>query len=453
MDISKLKDTVVSVLKTHSSLLVPVVIGLVAGLLFIPTLLMSSKLRAQMTNESITQRGTQIGLLSRSAVARDQWKEEQAYQQEHKKDANAIELLARQSTQRELLSYKIFPAPKDRSQFIFEDFGQKFRVAVANLIEGINAGECPGKAELEKSLQSSLGSRSSSSWNDVLGMSYSRLGGARAEIKDALCREKAESVSIYANPVNLRGYEFWGQYKYTGMDEAIKDCWYYQLTYWIIEDVIDTIDVMNSGSDSVFKSPVKRLLGVRFAFIDEYASGSESSYIPSSGSGYTGGETVAHNKPRYFRSDGEGLTDSLTRRMCNDDIDVMHFNVRVVVSAKEILSFMRQLCSAKQHKFRGWDGKGPEQPPFKHNQITILESKVVLVAQGRAESEGTGEIFEYDRGVGSYGSQGVHDLYRYGEDAVVELELICEYIFNTKGYDAIKPELVNKAESETASGR
>ena len=112
MDISKFKDVILSAFKTHSSLLVPVVIGLVGGLLFIPALLMSSKLKEQMANESITRGGRQIVLLSRSAVARDQWKEEEAYQQEHKKDANEIEDLARQSTQRELLSYKIFPARK-----------------------------------------------------------------------------------------------------------------------------------------------------------------------------------------------------------------------------------------------------------------------------------------------------------------------------------------------------
>jgi hypothetical protein len=37
-----------------------------------------------------------------------------------------------------------------------------------------------------------------------------------------------------------------------------------------------------------------------------------------------------------------------------------------------------------------------------------------------------------------------HNLYRYGENAVVELQLVCEYIFNKQGYDSIKPELSNK---------
>jgi len=469
MDISKFKDVILSAFKTHSSLLVPVVIGLVGGLLFIPALLMSSKLKEQIADESITKRGRQIGLLSRSAVARDQYKEERVYQQEHKRDANEIEDLARQSTQRELLSYEIFPKPKDDSMSLYPEFGQQFRGAVDKLMARLNIGGCPTQAELEKSLQSSLGSRSASyrdsamdsyrdsamdSYRDgVIGAPYGRLGGARVEIIDALCREKAESASVYAKPITLNGYAFWEKYDYPGMDEAIKDCWYHQLGYWIIEDVIDTIDVMNSDSNSVFTSPVKRLLGVWFTSIDEVAMGAVSSFVATSR--YTGGEVVTRDRPSYVLSVRDGLTDPWTGRVCNDDIDVVHFNVRVVVSAKEILPFMRQLCSAKQHRFKGFFGEGQERI-FKHNQITILESEIASVAKGGVEYEGSGGLYEYGEGssgVGRYAPKGIHDLYRYGEDAVVELELICEYIFNKKGYDAIKPELVKKGESQTTSSR
>ncbi len=463
MDISKFKDVILNVFKTHSSLLVPVVIGLVGGLLFIPTLLMSSKLKGQMVDESITKGGRQIVSLSRNAVARSQWKEEQKYQDQHREDANEIELLAGQSTRRELLSYEIFPAPKDDSMSLYQEFGQQFRGAVDKLMARINTGGCPTQAELEKSLQSSLGSRSPSGSGEFMrgplegpyegpyGGPYGRLGGARTEIIEALCRARAESAFIYANPSDLGGYEFWGKYEHPGMEEAVKDCWYYQLAYWIIEDVIDTIDAINSGSNSVFTSPAKRLLGVWFTPISEFAMGAGMS--PVSGrpvSRYTGREAVTSAKPSYVRSIRDGLTDPWTGRVCNDDIDVVHFNVRVVVSAKEILPFMQELCKAKEHKFRGWDGKGQEQI-FKHNQITILESEIGSVAREGGEYEGSRGILPYGEGSGAYGYRGIHDLYRYGEDAVVELDLICEYIFNKKGYDKIEPESVKKEESETES--
>ena len=133
------------------------------------------------------------------------------------------------------------------------------------------------------------------------------------------------------------------------------------------------------------------------------------------------GRGVCDRRPSYVLSSMDGLTEPCTGRFSDVDIDVVHFDVVVVISTKAILSFMQQLCSAKQHKFRGFSGEEQEQI-FKHNQITILESNIR-------------SIDREDR---------THDLYRYGEDAVVELDLICEYIFDRNGYDEIKPESVKR---------
>jgi hypothetical protein len=130
-------------------------------------------------------------------------------------------------------------------------------------------------------------------------------------------------------------------------------------------------------------------------------------------------EKTAGGRPSYVLTAQDGLTEPWTGRLCNNDIDVVHFNVVVIVSTKAVLPFMQQLCSAKQHNFRGFFGESQEQI-FKRNQITILESNIRSINQGDE----------------------THSLYRYGEDAVVELDLICEYIFNKNGYDKIKPEAV-----------
>jgi hypothetical protein len=80
---------------------------------------------------------------------------------------------------------------------------------------------------------------------------------------------------------------------------------------------------------------------------------------------------------------------------------------------------MKQLCSGKPHVWRGYDGTAePEQ--FEHNQITVLECKVNPVDTEGAE----------------------HELYRYGDDAIVELDMACEYIFYKEAYDQWKPETV-----------
>jgi len=131
---------------------------------------------------------------------------------------------------------------------------------------------------------------------------------------------------------------------------------------------------------------------------------------------------TAGEKPGYVLSIDDGLTNPCTKRICNNDIDVVHFRVAVVLSTKVVLPFMQKLCSAKQHKFSGWDNNGQEQV-FGHNQITILEYSIA-------------SIDREDR---------THKHYRYGEDAVVKLDLSCEYIFNKNGYDEVKPEAVKKS--------
>jgi hypothetical protein len=399
MDIPKIKDLAqkLGFLRNYSSLLLPVIIILVAVLLFIPTQLLSGKLKKRVENES-SSIGRRIRLLSENPVSHSQWEIERKYQQDYRRDANQMVLLAVQSSQRPLLSYKIFPNPKDTSTLIFKEFGWQFRSAVEGLIARMNALDCPTDAELQRSLQGA-GSSFSRDMSTIRGGADTRTSEINATITDVLCREKAKRASVYANPTDLSGYEFWEEYEYTGMSAAIENCWYWQLAYWVMEDVIDTVDALNFGSNTVFTSPVKRLMGISFAAADKGAGA----------------------RPSYVLSTKDGLTQSLTRRVCSDDIDVVHFNVVVVVNAEVILPFMQQLCSAKQHRFRGFSGEDQEQV-FKHNQITVLESIIRPI----------------DR------ASGAHELYRYGEDAVVELDLICEYVFNKNGYDEIKPESVKE---------
>ena len=403
MDISKFKDLIhkLSFLGNYSSLVLPVVIVLFAVLFFIPTQLISSRLKSRIERDSVSV-GRRIESLTRSAEPRNQWKVEQEYQQAYERDANQMALLAKRSSQRQLLSYKIFPKPKDTSTLIFKEFGRRFRASIDKLIADANAHDCPTDAELQRGLQGSSlpSSRQGAAWSLERG----KLSEVGTMITDVLCREKAQSALVYANPMDVSGYEFWEEYEYIGMNAAIEDCWYWQLAYWITEDVFDTIDAMDSRSNSVFTSPVKRLMEVSFT---------ASSKGP--------GLEATDARPIYVSTLKDALTVPHTGRFCDADIDVVHFNVVVVVSSKAVLPFMQQLCSGKQHKFRGFSGEEQEQV-FKHNQITVLESNIQPI----------------DR------EDSAHNLYRYGEDAVVELKLICEYIFNKDGYDEIKPESVKQ---------
>jgi len=275
------------------------------------------------------------------------------------------------------------------------------------------------------------------------GGTYGMMGEVRRTIIDEICRERAQSCSVYVDPCDLAGYRFWEDYKLAvDPNKAVEDCWYYQLVYWVTEDVFDTIDAMNSASDSVLTAPLKRLLRVSFTM------GLKS---PGAAGGvFTGRSRLRRgrrrsdetdDKPTYVFSIDDGLTEACTGRFTDDDIDVIQFNTAVVLDTKAVLPFMQQLCSGKQHVVRdagsltGEPNRRPQDAEYsKHNQITILETKIRSI--DRVELEGP-----------------IHRFYRYGEDMVVELDLICEYIFNKKGYDEIKPESAKKVPEQTDTRR
>jgi len=257
------------------------------------------------------------------------------------------------------------------------------------------------------------------------------MGELEGMIIDEICRERAKSISVYVNPAGLSGYEFWADYKLAvDPNEAIEDCWYFQLAYWIFEDIFDTIGAVNSGYDSVLTAPVKQLMQTSFTMGLRRPGGGGAVFTGRRRKKSSRTDRGDVDKPIYVLTKDDALTESCTGRVSNDanNIDVIHFNVAVVLNIKSVLPFIQELCSAKEHKFKGFSGDGPEQT-FKHNQITVLETKFRSV-----EEE-------------------AYSLYDYGQDVVVELDLICEYIFNRKGYEEIKPEAVKKAlkaEEQTA---
>ncbi len=391
-------------LRSYSSLLLPLLIVIIAAGVFGVSLLLGSSFRKEVDRQSIPM-GRQVKSLSRDAVPVGRVDVERSYQEQFERDANEIGRLARQTTQRELLSYKMFPSPKDTSMLLFDEFGRRYQEAIEGLAAEVEGRDCPTDTELDRSLLRA-GSVRFGGRRGRLGLG--QLSPEGRKILEALCSAKAESALVYVTPSALAGYDLWGDYKYSTRDSAVEDCWYGQLGYWIIEDIFSTVGELNSGSTSIYTSPVKRILEVTFS---------------KSVMGVRGGSEVGQ-RPVYVRSSRDGVVESFTGRLCNDDIDVVHFRISVVVSTEAILGFMKELCSAKGHQFRDYTGQA-EPRTFKHNQITILDERVRTVS------------FESD----------AHKLYRYGDDSVVELQLTCEYLFYKDGYEQIKPESVKESQA------
>ena len=131
---------------------------------------------------------------------------------------------------------------------------------------------------------------------------------------------------------------------------------------------------------------------------------------------------VAKDKqtPTYVVSVKSAMSGApCTGRSCNETLDVMQFEVHVIANAADVMRLMQELCSRETHKFRGWRGDQPEQT-FKHNQISILESQVTPVDREDLN----------------------HSGYEYGPDEVVDVDLICEYVFNKAAYGKIQPQVV-----------
>jgi len=410
IDFSNLKGAfkLLGVLRACSALVWPAVITVAAVLVFVVALLMGSSFKKKVEKESIPM-AEQVKRLAETAIPVGQVEVEKRYQQQYQEDANRIEQMAIQSTQRELISYGIFPEPNGTSAMLFigakGSFGVRYREAIEGLVAKVRGGICPSEAELKASTQKSrVGERGY--WMDS--------DTEESRIIEQICEAKAKAASVYISPLDVSGYDFWDKYEYKNREQAVEDCWFWQIGYWIIEDVFSTIEAMNAGSSAVRSSTVKRLMGVGFVTPDRLFTGQGKI------------TTASQQRPGYVSKPEEQLTEACTARISSDDIDVVHFSIIVVVSDEGVMPFIKQLCTEKTHSFVGYRGDEQEKV-FRHNQITVLESRVRSV-QKNSEP---------------------HQYYRYGHEQVFELELVCEYIFKKKGYETINPLMAKNNEMES----
>ena len=321
-------------LKKHAMFLIPAAITVAAVLLFVATSLMRAGINDEMQKR--IGEGKTVKSLAGKAVSARQSEEEKQYQDAHEADAAAISALVVQSSQRQLLSYKVFPKPQGTSRQIFSMFAEAQKKAFEALLDDIGALDAPSNNEIDKvaginsTNRVNIGSRTRRPNTSIRDEQSSR-----EQITELVCKTRAEQIPVYASPSALSGYDFWEDYTVEDIEDATEKSWYCQLAYWIQKDIVDTIKKINADSTCVSDSPAKRLLDVSFA-------------DTTGGFGRRGKtqNATADVRPSYVASIQDGLTASCTARIGNDEIDVVHFNVDVIVSTKAILSFMQKLCIA-----------------------------------------------------------------------------------------------------------
>jgi hypothetical protein len=141
IDLSKATEALkkLGFLRTYSMLLLPLVIILAAAGVFTAALLMGRSFRDKVAKQSIPL-GREIKSRLGNVIPLGQVEVERHYQEKYLEDVNLIKRMAIQSTQRELLSYDIFPRPKETSTMLFSRFAERFCEQIEGMIRRMFAG-------------------------------------------------------------------------------------------------------------------------------------------------------------------------------------------------------------------------------------------------------------------------------------------------------------------------
>ncbi|MBN1764353.1 MAG: hypothetical protein JW860_03770 [Sedimentisphaerales bacterium] len=358
-------------------------------------------------------------------------------------DAEKVVSITRQTSSRPLLHDKVFPQLKEKSSaFIyFTELSENYCNQINSLIRNLHGGDRPTKMEEDNVIQDyeKRSGKVSTGFGAFPGMMPMGPGVGLAgqeetpqeRLIDDLRNSKAESISIYANPESFCCYDFWKSNPEDSLNVMLEFSWFSQIALWIQEDVVLSINQLNDTSVSVLYNPIKRLVEISFGgesiygatggtttsatqlqIVERRRSGSQDMlpvYVTESDTDSSSGQVMAavDSSERYPGS----MTATFNKHVSNDLIDVVHFEVAVIIDTTRIIDFINALQSIKE----------PEGPN-KRNQITVLDMQVEPV-----------NILDEKEGG-----------YRYGMGSLGALRLICEYVFFKDGYEQYKPASVKK---------
>lgn len=354
----------------------------------------------------------------------------------------------RQTSNRPVIMADYFPEPKLDIIIASRHFAENYVRVVEDHVTQLKAGDRPSLLEEQKiredyqrgqvttdGTRGGGGTAGGGTPGVGLGMG-GRMGGERTVVDDLIDnarRKRAESIRIYASTGEFMGYDFWKNQPEQPRDQMLRDSWFTQIAAWIQQDVVDAVNEVNKDSASVMTSRVKRLLEVAFGGgalgsgaatrrtgggvsmaggggtrsvktegLGRRVTGSDSSlpeYVLKGGGNRTGATTAAVS--------GQ-MTTSWTGRTSDSFMDVVQFEVGVIVDSTAI-----------HHVINALQGEKTSQD-CERSQITVLQ----LITN-------TVDI-QAERDAGYY----------YGSGSLVELRVICEYVFFHQGYAALIPNVV-----------
>ena len=442
-------------IKKRLFLIVSILLVLVAGGLFFYSKTVEKK--NTVKTQAVISKINQLKNLNRELVHKNVLDQIEILANLANKDMEKVKKQAAQTTDRPLLNPDIFPQPRGQNPLIkFQKFAHAYCRHVDLLIRKLAAGGPPSPIEeqrfrekiLKRSVSSAALGVSRYSGTNILGSGYSSQGSRsdeQIEI-DEFRKQKAQNISIYADTSSFFAYDFWANPQPDEKNALLYDTWFSQLAYWIQEDAVLAIAQINGDSKSVPTSPIKRLIEISFHGVPVGTSGIiNQSFIHSGGSSVGSrlpGALVnlgaarripnsERSLPEYLLpSDSVGgmlapgkresenigqIVDSWTKRISGNLIDVVQFELGLVIDTIKIDDFINALQSEKYTEIRLNDSTLSNQ--YRRNQITVLQ---IMIVPLDVELENQSGFF-------------------YGPGSLAVLRLVAEYVFFKSGYQDNMP--------------
>ncbi len=362
---------------------------------------------------------------------------------------------AYESTARPVLFERVFPTPGQQSyQIYFSDFADSYCKGIEALLKAMNSDDRLSDAEVDRIMENYKGGQTRARSDGGMMMGYGggrdgsvMKGTSEYGILEEKMQERARQISVYANTDSFSCYSYWKTQPRGEIEVLLPQCWYSQLGYWIQEDVALSIKNINQAKN-VLENPVKRLIGISFngeSVGDFGGSGGGTRGTSSRQGGAAAGrldpkqvnllptyvmELSDTSSSQYGGSRGAAtglvgmITTPVTERKSNDLIDVVHFELAVVIDRSSVISFINELQSQKTASLINSDVRNPR------NQIAVLD---IIVEPIELEEE-------------------TNARYIYGSGALGILRLNCEYFFVKRGYDSYKPDQIKELLNPSTQG-
>ncbi len=456
--------------------------------------------------EAITTKIKDVDRFRAQAVPGDDIIQAQAYADDYQKNLTQMEMWIQETTRRPVLFRAVFPKLTNEldKDSRFEEFAKRYCSFVDSLLRRLRAGTCPSPQEEEQTIarffEEHLKGSAAAAVDEAAQMD---------RIRNELCQKRAQDCVLYADTSDFCAYDHWERLPRLATP-MYKDAWYTQLAAWIQEDVVEAIVAINGTSESVLTSPVKRLLEITFTgeppegepTLDEATVQTRTGYGRTSTSsslrGYRANRSICVSRRdassvnklpiyvtqiqqktnRSFGAMGGGTgrgsvnyqgiaTDPYTGNYSNDIIDVVQFEMGIIIDSTRIKDFIQTLESQKHSKVL----RIRNAPKDKADILDLTRIQEIL--QAKQSSPGStvlvhglqvntndieeqvitrNQITVLQMDIDPIDLSVEHDGgYYYGSGSFKVLRLTCEYFFFKSGYKDLIPASVEEILTPTSS--